>query len=64
MSYTALGEFQTQRLPIVAAPYAKRVSHQARHGATIRRSPLKALRSLLREIGDVLVGSFLQVANS
>jgi len=63
MSYTELGEFTTQRLPIVT-PYAKRRDHKAKHGATLRRAPLKALRSLLREVGDLLVGSFMRVASA
>jgi hypothetical protein len=64
MSYTELGEFATQRLPLVPAPYAKRVAHAPRHGASLKRSPAKWFRSVLREIGDVLVGSFLQVASA
>lgn len=47
-------------------PFAFRVRYHeeglARHRVCIRRQPYRALVSLLREVGDVLVGSFQKVA--
>jgi hypothetical protein len=55
-------------MPLPYPNHAFRVRYHeqglARHRATLRRSPLKALHSFLREVGDVLVGSFMQVASS
>lgn len=36
----------------------------ARHHVRLRREPYRALCSFLREVGDVLVGSFQQVVSS
>lgn len=38
-----------------------RQSHKARHGASLRRSPLKALHSMAREAGNFLWGAFTPV---
>lgn len=55
-------------MPLPRVTYAARVRYhdenKARHRATLKRSPLKALHSWAREIGDVLVGAFMQVASA
>lgn len=39
----------------------ERINHKPRHGASLRRSPMKALHSMLREAGDFLWGAFTPV---
>jgi hypothetical protein len=44
-------------------PYATRVRYaelgMAKHRATLRRSPLRRIVSLFRDLGDSLVGAFI-----
>lgn len=60
--YSSLGVFRPARAPKFI-PYAERIAYteegRAKHRATVRRNPLKWVRSALREIGESLVGAFL-----
>lgn len=38
-----------------------RVYHVPRHGVRLRRNPLRALRSLTREVGNFLWGAFTPI---
>lgn len=55
-------------MPIPYPNHAYRVRYHetgmAKHRAKLTRSPFKALHSWMREIGDVLVGAFQQVASA
>jgi hypothetical protein len=44
---------------MLPVPYAVRLNHKARHGATLRRRPFAYLHSLAREVGEFLFGAFL-----
>ena len=46
----------------VFVPLAVRTAHVPRHGVKLRNSPMRALRSMLRDAGDFLVGAFAPIA--
>lgn len=55
-------------MPLPRINYAARVRYheenQAKHRPRVTRSPLKALHSWAREVGDVIFGAFMQVASA
>lgn len=57
--YTSLGVFTPKRARTFV-PYAERVAYagSGRHHASRTRRPFAWLRSLLRDLGDVVLGSF------
>lgn len=56
--YTSLGAFKPQRARTFV-PYAERIAHKPRRAVSVRRSPVRALLSALREVADSAVGYFL-----
>lgn len=50
-------------MPLPRVNYAARVRYhdenKAKHRATVRRAPLKALHSWARNLGDALFGAFM-----